>query len=293
MSAVPTKALRPCARAGCNGLTAGRYCERCAAEGFVESKAPFSSRASEAQRQTTKQRGYAGGWPRLSKWIKSVEPLCRPCKKEGRTTACTQVDHIIPKADGGTDEYPENLQPICDDCHRLKTAREDSRPAASIPSWLRPSLIALTIVCGPPAAGKSTFVKERMAKWDMVIDLDEIIETLSLRDRYHWGRANWITRAIRHRNNLLGELSKKQYKNAAWFIVGAPLASERAGWSELLGPKEIVVLGTPAATCIDRIRKDESRRPVAHGQIEAVWSWWSDYKPRPGDNAVKFAIGGS
>jgi 5-methylcytosine-specific restriction protein A len=198
----------------------------------------------------------------------------------------TAVDHIIAKADGGTDD-DENLQPICDECHRMKTAREDSRPAALIPNWLKPSLTPLTIVCGAPASGKSTFVKEHMSAHDMVIDLDEIIETLSLRHRYHWGRSNWISRALRYRNNLLGALAKKKYTNAVWLMVGAPAPSERARWSELLQPKEIVVLETPAATCIDRIRRDKSRAPVANSQIDAVWRWWTVYSPRPGDRGIK------
>jgi 5-methylcytosine-specific restriction protein A len=35
----------------------------------------------------------------------------------------TQVDHIVPLSQGGTD-VSENLQSICDDCHDAKSARE-------------------------------------------------------------------------------------------------------------------------------------------------------------------------
>jgi 5-methylcytosine-specific restriction endonuclease McrA len=284
---VPTRALKSCERPGCGGLTAARFCERCIQEGHGPSRTPFGSRSGSEARLTTTQRGLGAAWRKLRKWILSIEPLCRPCKQEGRFIAATQVDHIIPRADGGTDEYPENLQPICDDCHRMKTAREDSRPAALIPSWLKPSLIPLTIVCGPPAAGKSTLVKERMAAHDLVIDLDDIIETLSLRHRYHWGRSNWITKALRYRNNLLGALSKKRYTNAAWLIVGAPLATERSRWSQLLVPQDVVVVETAATVCIDRIRRDESRTGVAQSQINAVWSWWNHYSPTVGDKGIK------
>lgn len=50
--------------------------------------------------------------------------LCQRCLAKGRPTPATQVDHIIPKAKGGTDD-PENLQAICDECHAEKTS-EDS-----------------------------------------------------------------------------------------------------------------------------------------------------------------------
>ncbi len=49
--------------------------------------------------------------------------LCQPCQQAGRVTVATQVDHIVPKALGGTDDEP-NLQAICSACHKAKTARE-------------------------------------------------------------------------------------------------------------------------------------------------------------------------
>lgn len=289
---MPSRALKACARSGCGGLTAARFCESCVKAGHAPSVAPFAPRSSEP-RLTTTQRGYGASWRKLRDWILSKEPCCRPCRQAGRTRLAAAVDHILPKADGGSDDE-SNLQPICDECHRMKTAREDSGPAALIPGWLKPSLTELTIICGAPASGKSTFAKQHMSSQDEVIDLDEIIETLSERHRYHWGRSNWISRALRYRNNALGALSKDKFKNAVWLIVGAPSPSERSRWSELLQPsKGIVVLETPAVTCIDRIRRDESRKHVAQGQIDAVWRWWTVYSSRPGERTVRSAIGGS
>lgn len=37
--------------------------------------------------------------------------------------AATQVDHVIPVSQGGTDQLP-NLQSVCPPCHKQKTARE-------------------------------------------------------------------------------------------------------------------------------------------------------------------------
>lgn len=52
-----------------------------------------------------------------------TQPLCRPCFADGRVTAATEVDHVVPKVDGGGDEI-DNLQPICRRCHADKSARE-------------------------------------------------------------------------------------------------------------------------------------------------------------------------
>ena len=68
-------------------------------------------------------RGYGATWQRTRSTILAAEPLCRECAKRSRVTAATCVDHIVAKAHGGTDE-PANLQPLCDPCHKTKTATE-------------------------------------------------------------------------------------------------------------------------------------------------------------------------
>lgn len=51
--------------------------------------------------------------------VLAAEPLCRSCGK-----IATDVDHIIPRASGGSDSF-NNLQPLCRSCHSTKTARQD------------------------------------------------------------------------------------------------------------------------------------------------------------------------
>lgn len=46
--------------------------------------------------------------------------LCQPCKAAGRVTIAKAVDHITPKARGGTYDLA-NLRAICDPCHTAKT----------------------------------------------------------------------------------------------------------------------------------------------------------------------------
>jgi 5-methylcytosine-specific restriction enzyme A len=50
-------------------------------------------------------------------------PLCSTCLAEGRVEVATEVDHVIPLAKGGTDDF-ENLVAICTRHHRIKTAAE-------------------------------------------------------------------------------------------------------------------------------------------------------------------------
>ena len=71
--------------------------------------------------QTRQQRGYGAQWDKLRKQVLRRDAyLCRPCLADDRLTSATEVDHIVPKAKGGTDT-PSNLQAICRACHRAKT----------------------------------------------------------------------------------------------------------------------------------------------------------------------------
>lgn len=67
------------------------------------------------------ERGYDSNWVKLREVILARDNyLCVPCALKGKTTPAREVDHIIPKGDGGTDE-DTNLQSICIQCHKAKT----------------------------------------------------------------------------------------------------------------------------------------------------------------------------
>jgi 5-methylcytosine-specific restriction enzyme A len=73
-------------------------------------------------------RGYGAAWVRLRAVILDRDlHLCQPCRRIGRVTPATQVDHIKPKAKGGTDDS-DNLQAICEPCHTAKTEADKGRP---------------------------------------------------------------------------------------------------------------------------------------------------------------------
>ena len=76
---------------------------------------------------TRHQQGYGSGWEKLRKEALERDCyLCQPCQRAGRVTAAREVDHITPKARGGTDAL-RNLQSICRPCHTTKTARDNGR----------------------------------------------------------------------------------------------------------------------------------------------------------------------
>ncbi|MBM9615321.1 HNH endonuclease [Desulfobulbus rhabdoformis] len=72
-----------------------------------------------------RQRG--GSWKRIRlRILKRDGYLCQECQRMGRVTMATDVDHVTPLADGGTDD-DKNLQSLCGVCHKKKTREENSR----------------------------------------------------------------------------------------------------------------------------------------------------------------------
>lgn len=67
---------------------------------------------------------YGKSWYKLRQRILERDNyLCQSCLMQGRYVTATDVDHIVPVAHGGTDDE-SNLQSLCHECHKVKTAKE-------------------------------------------------------------------------------------------------------------------------------------------------------------------------
>jgi hypothetical protein len=134
------------------------------------------------------------------------------------------------------------------------------------PEELRPSKIPLTIICGPPCSGKTTYARSHRVAGDIVIDLDAIC--MKLKPGYqHWStsrdddvRLSLTGRAIKVRNQMLLHLANAKTGNA-WFIVAAPTQEERDWWKAKLGG--VVVLLNPGL-------QECKRRAIARGTPLAI-----------------------
>lgn len=108
-----TRPPRACRKPGCRNTAqdGSAYCPH----HYLTSK-PTAWATSTASRH---DRGYDNDWYKIAKVVRAEEPICRVCQRN----ATQQVDHITPKARGGTDDRT-NLQGICKACHARKTASE-------------------------------------------------------------------------------------------------------------------------------------------------------------------------
>ena len=112
----------PCRAYGCHNLVSRRqrgYCDDHASKRYGWHK--------HQKGRTNTERGYGKAWRALRQQVMERDSyLCQVCLIDGRYTPATEVDHIINKASGGTDELT-NLQAICRECHKIKTQAESRK----------------------------------------------------------------------------------------------------------------------------------------------------------------------
>lgn len=114
--------LRSCPGYGapCRRPTRERRCPECAEKARAAARRTFAR--IDAERGPPAER-YGPQWPAIARAYLGAHPLCEPCKRLGMTRAASSVDHVRPRSAGGGNE-DANLQALCEECHRRKTARE-------------------------------------------------------------------------------------------------------------------------------------------------------------------------
>lgn len=208
--------------------------------------------------QTTTERGYGYQWQKLRKQVLQRDAyLCQECYRNKKLTPATDVDHVVPKSAGGTDDE-SNLQCLCKSCHELKSLMESGNRPSIIPNFQRKPLIPVVIVCGPSGAGKSTYVKRNAAPNDLVLDLDDILVRISGKE-YHTDYDRFLKIAIQERNSRLGALANPSEYTKCWLIVGAPTYSERRKWKESLNA-EVIILMPSEDVCKERVKNRDKYR---------------------------------
>lgn len=136
----------------------------------------------------------------------------------------------------------------------------------------RPSC-RVVLVCGPPGAGKSTYVAAHAADGDLVIDLDAIAK------EYGFGRnrpREQLEFLLSERNRRLARLADETPGKTAWVILAAPSCRLRQWWCATLAvkPDDLIVLAPSPAELHRRIVADPDRRDVFTEHFAVVKRWF-------------------
>jgi len=248
----------------------------------------FSSERERHQRRWTEQpwRAWYGtaDWKRLRKAVFDRDRW--RCQMTGKLCVQKHPGPYSPVAHHKTPHKGnhelfwdiDNIQTVSKAWHdgEGQAGEAGTKPYTMYPKWLKASLVPLTIICGPPCSGKSSYVAKHKAEYDLVIDLDVIAVELGAPSLHNWDRDAFLAPAIRKRNDMLGNLSRYKNHNHAWFIATAAKRSQREWWQRMLEPEDIIILKVTADECARRAQQDSERN--ADATYIAAREWWMNYK---------------
>lgn len=192
----------------------------------------------------------------------NCEAVCKQCHD-----GVIQSD----EARGYSNAIGEDGWPM-DPAHHANTGKIKERFGYSIPDGCRPSGIPVHLVYGPPAAGKTTFVRHHAKPGDTIIDLDDIKVQLGGR---RWDREWSIARrALAYRRGIIRNLADRT-RGECWLIATAPTKAERRQWAKALGPVIEHRVVADEDECIQRIKSDPARAHATQDLEAGVRRWFA------------------
>lgn len=217
-------------------------------------------------------------WQRLRRLVLAQQPLCvDPYGQHGeRPILAQQVDHILPlEARPDLAFVMANLQGLCTRCHARKSQAERYM-----------SIGMVYLIGGPPAAGKSTWVFQRMQPGDMVLDLDRLLVALNGQDmtsprdlqRQEYGQQ--LGYALVAYEAIITQIQRLPVPYNIYVITSLPDMARRAALAERLHAQVVMVV-PPIAACLANIRTDPRRAPYEAQWRVVIGDWYREYEAQP------------
>lgn len=115
---MPYSPKKPCRYPGCVKLTHQTYCEQHAKL--------VTKNYDKYQRPIRTKKSYGRTWQRARNHYIRLHPFCEMCLRSGRYSQATEVHHVLPISQGGTNAQ-DNLMALYKPCHSRITAEMDDR----------------------------------------------------------------------------------------------------------------------------------------------------------------------
>jgi len=134
------------------------------------------------------------------------------------------------------------------------------------------------IVYGAPLSGKTSFVRSSKGHKDIVLDLDELYQAITLLPAYD-KPTELVMNVFRLRDSLLDQIRIRLGKwQNAWIIGGYPLQSERQRLATALGAQLIYVEATEEE-CLRRLMNDTDKLPFQKEWQKYIHDWFLAFRP--------------
>jgi adenylate kinase family enzyme len=139
----------------------------------------------------------------------------------------------------------------------------------------------VTIVCGSPGSGKTTYVKDHMEKGDLIIDLDWIYRAISNTENTIKDE-RLVPFVFEVRDALYNRLNRPNDLRKAWIVACLPKAQDREAMSRRFSA-EVILINRTRKECMQQILGDKNRINNASFYLKLLTDWFNNYTPRDKD----------
>ncbi len=131
----------------------------------------------------------------------------------------------------------------------------------------------ITVVWGPPASGKSTFVAERRSENSLTFDFDRIMQALSGLPPHH-KNPSLVSLVLQIRGMAIQSLFTYFGVDDVWIIA----TRVKEDLKEALEGLDVQyhLMDTDKETCLDRVASDPDRADVAEEMISVIEEWFEE-----------------
>lgn len=142
----------------------------------------------------------------------------------------------------------------------------------------------VTIVCGPPGSGKTTWVAKQMHWGDLVLDIDRMYEAICMQPMYE-KPINLLPVILAMRDAVVAQLQRPNRVPQAFVITTTTRHDEIAAMANKLNAR-VVVMNTPSVTCMQRVAEDKRRGAKLSQWQSLIEKWFRDWRDYPGAEVV-------
>lgn len=132
----------------------------------------------------------------------------------------------------------------------------------------------VTIVCGPPCAGKTTWVNDQAQPGDLVLDVDALVRALTPTDAEHAHQPSVLPYALAARDAITSRLAHDDRRPTTWVITSLP-PDDLHDMAATLVATVHPIIPTPDE-CIARLHADPAGRDVdAMTRVIKAWQGYA------------------
>ena len=171
---------------------------------------------------------------------------------------------------------PDNVEVICFKCHNKIHDRWQG--GNSHTGWKMPQK-QIYIVYGAPCSGKTTWVNSVATDQDLIVDLDNIWQMISINDRYT--KPSALKSVVFQVRDQMYDIIK--YRSGNWHnafvITGGALKGDRERLKQRIGATDLVYIDADIHECLKRIQERHMSIDQKLEWSDFVVEWFERFQP--------------